>query len=307
MRCLLLILFFFGCSQSASLVDGGPGPDADGDDASGFDLVRSDRQADLAPQADGGADGPVEGSSAPCPEGMLSVPLTAKTKPFCLDRVEVTVARARPFIDGGFGTRVKPPANFSGKGSDPKDPGWVFTDNLLADPAALKVALRATWSTWTEGLVADFEKLPMTSLSWYEAYALCIWAGGHLPTKEEWDAAAGVGTGRSYPWGSEPPSGRASYGCHGKGGGAPTCAPPSMLPGEFDPVGSFPMGAGKYGHLDLGGSASEWVWTPQPMSSEIRYVMNGSAYSKEEALMNGQSGGYFPTTRNATFGFRCAR
>lgn len=47
---------------------------------------------------------------------------------------------------------------------------------------------------------------PVTQISWRDAVAYCEWAGGRLPTLDEWEAAAGAGAdGRdaregAYPW-----------------------------------------------------------------------------------------------------------
>ena len=47
------------------------------------------------------------------------------------------------------------------------------------------------------------DNLPVSCVSWTEAYAFCIWDGGFLPSDAEWGyAAAGGSAQREFPWGS---------------------------------------------------------------------------------------------------------
>lgn len=55
-----------------------------------------------------------------------------------------------------------------------------------------------------EGLkAADFPQYPVTQISGEDALAYCRWAGGRLPTLDEWETAARGGTKTLYPWGDE--------------------------------------------------------------------------------------------------------
>jgi len=83
--------------------------------------------------------------------------------------------------------------------------------------------------------------------------AYCCWLSDlcgrevRLPAEAEWEAAATHPDG-PYPWGAaEPDEERANFAPDWKPNvGAPT------------PVGVYPAGAGRGGHLDLGGNVWEW-------------------------------------------------
>jgi formylglycine-generating enzyme required for sulfatase activity len=202
----------------------------------------------------------------------------ASVSAFRLDKYLVTVGRFRQFVNAWeFGFR---PAAGSGKhihlngglglsvggAARGNEGGWLIsndaqvapTDANLSDPAC---NIGGHYSTWTPA-PAGQENLPINCVTWFEAYAFCIWDGGFLPSRAEWEyAAAGGSNLLEHPWGSADPGTSnqyAIYGCYFPSA-SPT-ATPSTCTGvqNIAPVGSAPLGAGSWGHLDLVGDVGQW-------------------------------------------------
>jgi formylglycine-generating enzyme required for sulfatase activity len=115
--------------------------------------------------------------------------LPASVSSFRIDTFEVTVGRFRSFVDAWPGSKPH-----VGDGAHPKNAGsgwkaaWdkflpeskeAFSELLTCPGNPSKTA------TWTTTAGAN-ERMPISCLSWYEAFAFCAWDGGRLPLEVEW-------------------------------------------------------------------------------------------------------------------------
>jgi formylglycine-generating enzyme required for sulfatase activity len=265
---------------------------------------------------------------SPTPHATLS--------PYRLDKYKVTVGRFRKFTAAWLGGWR--PAEGAGKHlhvhggrglartTGGYESGWSSAwSSLVGAPsqAALPGGTldAATWNTslscagtigvsyasWTASAGAR-ESWPVNCVNWVEALAFCIWDGGFLPSELEWDHASVGGTEqRGFPWGSAPvdPS-RALY-----------------ASSNLEPVGGRPAGDGRWGHSDLLGTLSEFVYDvrqTQPASNctdctheavNAERTIRGTNFRVSQVTVTGtasvgRSGLNFDQ-RGYHVGFRCAR
>jgi formylglycine-generating enzyme required for sulfatase activity len=150
--------------------------------------------------------------------------------------------------------------------------------------------------------------LPMAGITHAESDALCVFLGGRLPTEADWERAVRGEDDRTRPWGGDeglsPPCYWANY---------PLSSECSGTDRVLAPVGSFPVGAGPWGHHDLVGNVSEhvadgeWWYDGEPRTdprgpdvAERTMVRPGSrpaAWSRSSSL---------PDHRALFIGTRCA-
>jgi formylglycine-generating enzyme required for sulfatase activity len=229
---------------------------------------------------------------------------------FYLDRFEITVGRFNRFVSAGQGLLVTAPQAGSGKNEwDPSDPGWIPNWNAYLATSASALATNVQCPSAT--FLAGDDALPMNCITWYEAFAFCIWDGGRLPTEAEWTyAASGGGASdgqRIYPW-SMPPSSAtvdSTYAVNSAHG-----------PAE---VGSrSPNGDGKWKQADLVGNVGEWVADyagPYPIPcfnctnrvAGERRVIRGGDWALPPVDNTSSRAQVVPDTREGLYGARCAR
>jgi serine/threonine-protein kinase len=151
----------------------------------------------------------------------------------------------------------------------------------------------------TAGLTAE-PNLPVTQVNWNEARAFCAFAGGRLPTEDEWEKAARGGDGREFPWGEKLDCARANWGNFENEG---PCA--GKNPGKPVDVGSYPQGASPFGVLDMAGNVWEWVADKYDRDPARRVVRGGSCCSYFVEPRAANRNAWDPSHRDGDLGFRC--
>ena len=266
----------------------------------------------------------------------------ATVSAFRLDKYEVTVGRFRKFVEAYRQDMI--PEGAGKNPNDPNDPGWSAEWNVEPIFAANAAELTSQrWGgvdcagslstelgqTWTANPGAN-ESKPINCLTWYMAYAFCIWDGGRLPTEAEWNyAAAGGSEQRVYAW-SSPPADTTYDDSYAVYCGT-SCSPQN--------VGSrAPKGDGRWGHADLTGNITEWIldwyaaqypnpcvnctnWTPDVelfhvlpsgIAEITRRVIRGGSFGRAAAIVVSARQGFEPrgegsTQQGVRYGARCAR
>jgi formylglycine-generating enzyme required for sulfatase activity len=246
---------------------------------------------------------------------------------FSLDKYEVTIGRFRQFVeatlDGWSPTRgsgmhssleggglLDPTSSAYERGWDSEWDRSVFHSKEAWDAVLACGTGKGTWTS-TPG---PNEDRPMGCLTWYQAYAFCIWDGGYLPSEAEWNyAGSGGDEQRVYPW-SEPPASTA-IDCHRAN--VVGCALDIQVVGATSPLGD-----GRWGHSDLTGNVNEWTldWfegyrTPcldcAPVSGDVTSgrtkVLRGGTLQGDATVVNARRFSVDPRTAGILTGVRCAR
>jgi formylglycine-generating enzyme required for sulfatase activity len=134
---------------------------------------------------------------------------------------------------------------------------------------------------------------PVVNVTWDQAAAYCAWAGGRLPTEEEWERAARGPNGTKYPWrNADIDPSRANY--HESKLGHPT------------PVGLYPSGASAEGACDLIGNVFEWTSSEWSKGSGTYVWRGGSFFNFRRVARSSYRSYYRPVALYHVLGFRLA-
>lgn len=266
----------------------------------------------------------------------------ASVSGFRLDKYLVTVGRFRQFVDawnngyfpaGGSGKHVHlnggqglvSAGAIGADGGVAYESGWDATDwnnTTDIDPTTVNLTTSsscdAAYATWTV-TAGNQENLPINCVTWYEAYAFCIWDGGFLPSEAEWEyAAAGGSEQLEYPWGSTAPGTAnqyAIYDCYYPSGSGSCTAIENIAP-----VGTATLGEALWGQLDMAGDVLEWNvdWYNSSyvdpctdcanLTAALSRVFRGGNFISDGAiLVPSYRGDSQPAIRGYSIGLRCAR
>jgi formylglycine-generating enzyme required for sulfatase activity len=260
----------------------------------------------------------------------------ATVSAFRIDAVEIALWRFRLFEQAVvLGTGI-PQAGLGkhlhvagGKGLNSGVDGNVYETGWDASWSALLPTQSSQWDAnlacgdaaiWSPEYVEN-EYRPINCVTWYEAYAFCIWDGGFLPSEAEWNyAAAGGAAQRLYPWGSTDPGTASEYAVYGCLFPKPTpCNAPSQV--NIALVGTVTSkGIGAFGERDLAGNVSEWTLDsynpsyPTPcrdcagLSLGTQRVYRGGSFDRDKPFLYSSTRvPADPAGRYQDVGFRCAR
>jgi hypothetical protein len=142
--------------------------------------------------------------------------------------------------------------------------------------------------------------LPVVCVSHQEAAEFCVWAGGSLPTREQWERASRSGDDRLQPWGPFALPGLLNWG--------ERILRDFPIPGRVDgyeltaPVGEYRSGATDEGVHNLLGNVAEWVVDSDGAQAGVR----GGSYTSEFQHLRVTYHSELPVAeRRSNLGFRC--
>lgn len=175
------------------------------------------------------------------------------TQPFSLSSHQITVSQFAAFVQATNYTTTAETA-----GDDTQRQVWSVQGNRIAAQPGL---------SWKNPGFPQESSHPVTSISWDDAQAFCIWLSARsglqvrLPTEAEWEFCARAGAETKYAWGDDPAGAadRVNVADQRMKQAFPSLRSAADWDDGFTytaPVASFPPNA--LGFHDLGGNVWEW-------------------------------------------------
>ena len=224
----------------------------------------------------------------------ISVDSSSHISPFSMTRSEVTVAQYERCVKA----KVCEPPKASPRGAYGVCSWWLAFGDETKE------------ADTTDPPASSHLALPMNCVSRIEAQTFAQWAGGRLPTIEEWRCAASGGnqlpiTQKSqskdlemplYPWGSQTPTCKLAVMYEQ----SPSCDGAKRP----HPVCSRPLGLSQDGVCDLAGNV--WEWTLGGTKTHAT-ILGGGWYSGADLLRVNTSRTRPETKIDTSVGFRVIR
>jgi iron(II)-dependent oxidoreductase len=262
--------------------------------------------------------GAVVGKTVRFPGGRVQIGTDDRSAAYDNERPRHEVELA-PFLIGAAPVTNGEYARFVAAGGydDPAhwtEAGWRWRQEAGLEAPQFWARGPEGWTVRSMDRVKPLDPLrPVCHVCWYEADAYCRWAGGRLPTEQEWEAAASwdpaTGTSRVYPWGDEPPT--------------PVHANLDQLAFGTAQVGAYPLNVSPLGCHGMIGDVWEWTssdFAPYPgyqtfpypeysevfFGSEYKVLRGGSWATRPGAIRNTFRNWDYPIRRQIFSGFRVA-
>jgi formylglycine-generating enzyme required for sulfatase activity len=196
-----------------------------------------------------------------------------------------------------------------------EEDAMAYEDEILPEPRTVVLsAFQIAQTETTQQQAGQTGNLPMVSVNWAQARAVCQQLGGDLPTEAQWEYAARAGS--RFPWSFGADAARLGDYAWFAENAKTAQAVRQKLP---NPLGLYDM----YGNVwewtrDWYGAYVSGVWVDPlgPSSGECtilqkdtvcRVVRGGSFASPPEALRSARRVWFEPERQADLLGFRCVR